>query len=111
MKDMISFVNIQSNHNFHLSSFKREVLFLSYNAKSGALHERSDVSYLFAVGHLFFYLLYSIEKGSVAEINPTVGVGNVLAHLLVNAIASAHGEVYSTIFRALRADDIRRNVL
>ena len=65
-------------------------LYLAYDAEFCTAYEIHDVAHFIAVGHLLFYLYHGIEDAGLSVEDQSVGVGNVVLCLLVNAMVGEH---------------------
>ena len=87
-------------------------LLLTHDASFGVLEELDDGLYLGAIGHLILDLVDDIEDACLSVEQQTVGVGNVLLHLLVDTGLAHHRVVGTSVFEGLTAcDDKGRDVL
>ena len=89
---------------------RKETSDLRDDAELGSTDELDDVADGRAVGHLFLNLVHCVEDGDTAVEHQSVGVGDVLKRLFVNAVGAADGGIDATILSTLGADDVGRNV-
>lgn len=54
------------------------------------MDERHDVAHLFAVWYLLFHLHHGIEDTRLSVEDESVGIGDVVLCLLVNAVVREH---------------------
>ena len=66
---------------------------------------------LWTRGHLFLNLQDGIKERATAIEYQTIGVGNVLEHLLVNTVLATNSEVHTTILPFLGSNNIRWDIL
>ena len=74
---------------------------LTHNALLGTLKELDDVLDLRTVGHLVFDLLDHIEDARLSVEQQTVGIGDMLLHLLVDAGIVHHRGVGASVCQGL----------
>jgi len=64
-----------------------------------------------AVGHLLLNLMDSIEERGLTMEHQTIGIGNVLEHLLIGAVILTHGGIHTAILHMIGAYDARGHIL
>ena len=91
---LIGFVSDGSGRDdFPLTHALERGLYLSDDSLLRLLDEADDFAYLGAIGHLFLDLHDGIEDAGLTVKHQSVGVGDVLEHLVADAIGAAHGGV------------------
>ena len=84
---------------------------LREDANLGGLQELDDMVNLWTRGHLLLNLQDGIEQRATTIEYQTVGVGNVLEHLLVDTMLATNGEVDTTILALTGGNNIRWDIL
>ena len=77
----------------------------------GLLHEADKGLDFGTIRHLFLDLVKCIEKRGIAAEHKTIGIGNVLEHLLIRTMLTADEGIDSAILSPFGTDDIGRYVL
>lgn len=84
---------------------------LADDAEFCTFDERGDVLNLGSIGHLLLNLDDGIEYGGLSVEDESVGVGNVVLHLIGNAVRTEYGGIDSTILHGVVVGyDVRGNV-
>ncbi len=78
----------------------------------GSLEELDDVTDFGAVGHLIFDLVHRIEDACLSVEHESIGIGDVLDDLFIDAVRGAHRLVHPTVCDGhASGDDVGRDVL
>ena len=85
-------------------------LFLANNTLSRLREETDNFLYLLAVGNLLAHLVDSVEQARLSVKDKSIGIANMLYHLIVDSIKLTHHLVYTAILTIVVDDDIRRNI-
>ena len=81
------------------------MLLLAHDTAFGVFEELDDCPDLRAVGHLILNLVDHIENARLSMEQQTVGIGDVLLHLLVDPVLTHPRIVWSSVGQGLAASD------
>ena len=85
---------------------------LTHDSAFGVLQEFDDVLDFRAIRHLILNLVDDIEHAGLSVKQQTLGIGNMLLHLLVDTGKIHNLRVGATVFHGgATSDDVRRHVV